>query len=385
MYLKTQQELNEFCDKARAVGRFGFDTEFVRDRTYYPTLALIQLVVDTEIRLVDPLADLDLSVLKKLFLDAAVVKVVHAGKQDLELIYYWADQVPTNVVDTQLAAALVGLGNQVSYAKLVESQLSITLSKASQYTNWLRRPLSSEQEEYAADDVRYLLPMQDSLLQQIEDMGRTEALYEELARLTQEDKYRLDPQSILGKVKGSRGLKGSNRAVAMELSVWREERAQKRNLPRRWVMPDDALVAIAKGLPTTMDALQQIRGLNRRDLNYAGKQILKIVAQNKNETVAPKQVIKGPRLDTDGGLIADCAFALLKVLCKGQTISPVTVATASEVADLVRYHCNNDLKSSNSPLLSGWRYESFGRPLIEFLDGKSALRVDPVSKRITTH
>ncbi len=376
--VETDDGLRALCDAAAAAGRFGIDTEFVRDRTYYSRLALVQIAVDDRFALIDVVAGVDLAPLDALIGDPSVVKVLHAATQDLEIFWDRTGAPAANVFDTQVAGAMVGFGYQVGYVGLVRDVLGVQLGKGQQYTDWLRRPLSAQQLKYAADDVRYLLPMMDALLERVDALGRRAALDEELLPLCDPKKFELSLKQLVSKVKGAGALKGKNRGALFELVEWREEEARRRDAPRRWVLPDPALAAIARALPRSMRELGRIRGLDRRDLDRDGKTILEVVeAGTKRRPPEPTHKRPSVHDGPSGRAAVPLVRALLESLCLDQGLAMPIVATTATVEALAISHAAGTLEEDGNPLLDGWRGELFGRPLLDFLDGRVALHRDP--------
>ena len=383
-YLTQSEDLRAFCERARAVGRIGMDTEFVRDKTYYPKLALVQLIVEDQIYLVDPLDRIDLSPLDALVLDPDVEKVLHAATQDLEIFFYRTKAAPRNIFDTQVAAALVGLGHQVGYATLTKKVLGVSLTKDSQYTDWLRRPLSETQERYAAADVEYLFPLREHLVTQLEEMKRMPLLREECALLEPIDNYHSDPAESYRRIKGRRGVKGTRLSALRALGAWREKQAQKRNLPRRWVLPDDTLIALARNLPESLGELASIRGLSGRVQAQHGADILATIAKGRTQP-PPASAEKAAELSARGRAAMELVSALVRSLCHAQRIAPAVVSTTAVIEDLVAQWEADSLEKSDNPLLKGWRSELFGSELIDFLNGTIQVSLDSETGLLVIH
>lgn len=376
-WIESDRALVELCDAAGAAGRFAIDTEFIRDKTYFPILALVQINVAGDIAIIDPLSGLDLSPLDDLVCDPSVQKVLHAAQQDLEIFFLRTGQGPANIFDTQLAAAMGGLGRQAGLGALTDSFLDISLDKGPQYTDWLRRPLSARQEHYAAEDVRHLLVLQDRLLDSLAELNRLDALEEELERLINPKLYAVDIDQIMGRVKGSGSAKAQERAVLRRVVKWREDDAAHVDRPRRWVLADDALMAVVRAKPQSMRELSRVRGVSDRLLHRVGDRLLAAVAQGLDDP-APTRAPSPPKRQ-NGSKTVPAAFlgALLKSLCEEANISPVMVGTSSDLDALVDAWQQDDLAREDLVLLTGWRGQLVGRPLLDFLQGKSAVYLDP--------
>ncbi|HQU13030.1 MAG TPA: HRDC domain-containing protein, partial [Thermodesulfobacteriota bacterium] len=242
-------EFRDLVAAMRASGRVGFDTEFVGERTYFPRLCLIQLGTKTMSAAVDPLAVGDLSPLDDLLFDPSVLKLVHAGWQDLKIIHQRTGRVPAPVFDTQIAAALLGLPAQAAYASVVHEFLGAEVKKGHSYSDWAARPLSPSQLAYALDDVRYLPALHDRMVERLEREGRLSWIEPEIAALSSPASYETDPMSEYRRVKGWAALDRRRLAVLRALIAWREGEARRRDVPRRRVLADESALAIARGKP----------------------------------------------------------------------------------------------------------------------------------------
>ena len=238
--------------------RVALDTEFLRERTYVAELALVQLGDGAAVALIDPLADLDLKPLAALLCDPALAKVLHAGRQDVEVLLPLTSAPVAPLIDTQIAAALLGHAAQIGYADLVERELGQVLEKSQARTDWTRRPLTAAQLEYAADDVRWLLPLAAQLEEKLESRGRLEWLREDCRALADPELYRIRPADAWQRLKGTESLPPREQLRLRALAAWRESEALRRNLPRGWLLADDALRAIARAAPRDLKALQAL-------------------------------------------------------------------------------------------------------------------------------
>ncbi|MFT7623089.1 MAG: ribonuclease D [Myxococcota bacterium] len=370
--ITSDAQLIDLCDAAALAGRVGLDTEFIRDRTYYSQLALLQVSVDERFAIVDPEAGLDLKPVDELMLDPTIRKVLHAASQDLDIFYQRSKQIPVNVFDTQIAASMCGFGFQIGYTGAVVQTLGVELSKGEQYSDWLRRPLTDKQLSYAADDVRYLLPLMDALLQRIEELDRVEPLEQELLRLTEPTLYAPTAEHLAARVKGTGSVNGKHRAALLRLVAWRESEAQKRDIPRKWILADAPLAGIAKAMPQDVRELSRIRGLNRGDLEKRGRAIVREIELSYDDPIPPSRKSGGRPASPAAPILK----ALLEALCESQSLALAVVASSATVEALAASHAAGTLEEDGSPILEGWRGALFGRPLIEFLEGRSAVHVD---------
>ena len=270
-FIDSASALERTCDQLANQACLAVDTEFVREKTYYPVLCLIQIASPQQCVCIDPLAINDLSPLAALLLNSDTTKVFHAARQDLEILQLSRGEIPTPVFDTQTAATLLGLGDQLGYANLVKHFLNVQLSKGHARTDWERRPLSNEQLEYAADDVRYLIKMYPLIVQRLSDLGRLDWLDEDFAELTRPQLYQNEPQQQWQRVSGVQKLKGVQLAVLQQLAAWREQQAQQQNKPRKWILSDDILLVLAMQTPNKTEQLERVRGINSTLLQRQGQ------------------------------------------------------------------------------------------------------------------
>ena len=261
VYVTNVGELRELVSRLRTASVVGIDTEFMRERTYFARLCLVQLGTDDVSAIVDPLAIDDLSPLCDLLGDPAVTKVLHAGSQDLEIFYRICGLAAAPVFDTQIAATLAGFPQQVGYGALVQEVFGVKLDKGDSYTDWAKRPLTDTQVEYALNDVRYLPEMYRRLTAQLADGGRTEWLSADFERLADPATYEIVPEEQWRKVKRISSLNRRQLAVAREVAAWRENQAIKRDVPKRWIIGDESIVEIARRMPKTAEELRDIRGV----------------------------------------------------------------------------------------------------------------------------
>ena len=284
LYLADQPALASFCAGLRGAAWLALDTEFIRERTYYPQLCLIQIVgPDGRIACVDPLALPSLNPLLDLLYDPAITKVLHAAYQDLEIFFHLRGAVPTPIFDTQRAAMTLGQGQQIGYAALVQQVLGVDLAKTHTRADWQRRPLVPEWLVYAADDVRYLPELYRRQQAALAELGWPVALTEDLAALADPDRYRPQPLETWRRVRNHQRLRGVQLSVLRSLAAWREEQAIAHDRPRRWILGDSALVELARRLPETVAELQRIPGLPPTTRQHHGETLLARIATARLE------------------------------------------------------------------------------------------------------
>ncbi len=379
-YLRKTSEIEQFADEARAEGLIALDAEFIRERTYYPQLALIQVATTERSVLIDPVEGADLTAIEDLVLDPDVMKLLHAASQDLEIFYYRTGEIPRNIFDTQIAGALCGLGHQSSYAAMIERTTGVTLKKGESYTDWLRRPLSKKQEQYALDDVRYLHRAYEELKERLLNLGRLSWAIEEMVRYEDRGYYDTPAATLFRKVKRFGTLDPKGLAVLRELAVWREDEAKERDKPRRSIVADETLVEIARAAPRSADDLSRMRGLHPREAKRSAPGILKIV--EKGLAVASEErpkVGKKERLTPEGEAMVDLLQAVLRALCRVVEVAPPVVANAKDVENLVREHFQGGCDDSECALLTGWRRELVGDELVRFIRGEVSVHLDPTT------
>ena len=273
-----------------AAPRIALDTEFIRERTYYAELALVQVADSSSIALLDPLGELTRDEITTIVNRPDQCKVMHAARQDVEVLLPWTETPLGPILDTQLAAGLCGYAPQIGYGDLVAKELGVTLEKGQTRTDWTRRPLSEAQLHYAADDVRYLLPLAAQLESKLHELGRSEWLAEDLARLADPGLYRVDPADAWQRFKGIESLPVAEQARLRALAAWREGRAIYRNLPRGWVMADDAARTIARECPPSVDDLARLNVMPTGAVDKLGGAI--IAALESAQAQAPEGLVQ---------------------------------------------------------------------------------------------
>lgn len=376
--IEKSETLAAFCERARQRPPLALDMEFERERTYRAVLQLIQLSTGDEEVLVDPLAIDDLEPLWQLIEDPEVEILFHAGGQDMEIYFDRAQRVPRNVFDTQIAAALVGLGEQPGYADLVRRVLRKRVKKGERTTDWGRRPLSDAQIQYALDDVRYLHPVREDLLARLSKMKREEWLAEELAFYSDESTYVRDYDRLWMRVSRHRGLDGRGLAILRELARWREETASRRDIPRNRVIQDDVIVDIARRQPKAAAELKALRRLHPKEAQRSGEELIAAVRRGLD---CPQE--DWPRLpdyredDPQLKLSIDLMMVLVKYQSRESKIAASYLATKKDITDLAYSHAGGDRDGGR--LGHGWRHELVGRDLELLLDGKLTLAADPQS------
>ena len=379
--LTTTDALAEFCARAATAPYVTVDTEFLRERTYFAQLCLVQLALpgtgDAEAVLVDPLAEgLSLDPLYALFRDPRVVKVFHAARQDLEIFHVEGGVVPAPLFDTQVAAMVCGFGDQVAYETLVRRIARASLDKSSRFTDWSRRPLSDAQKTYALADVTHLRQIYEFLAAELARSGRTHWLEEELAHLTDASNYVVTPDEAWRRLK-LRSNTPRMLAVARELAAFRERYAQERNVPRSRVIKDDALVEIASTKPRTIADLGKSR-LLLRDARKGPIADGLIEAVNRGLEIPASdlpQQTEGKDRSTLNPALADLLRVLLKAKADEANVAAKLIASSGDLDDIASGHVDG-------PWMHGWRHEVFGADAARLLNGEVALSAKGQKVRI---
>ena len=355
--ITTPSALAELAQHLAGAEAIALDTEFLRERTYRAELCLVQLATPQQAVCVDPLALADLTALTPP-LTAGSVKVMHASRQDLEVLYPAVGHVQP-IFDTQIAAALTGLPAQIGYGELVRRTLGTELAKSHTRADWTRRPLPAEQIEYALDDVRYLLPLKQHLESQLARLGRSSWLEEEFAALGELQGFAVDPEQAWLRVKGLRGLDESRQRLAQALAAWRERRAIDRNRPRGWILDDTALREIVMQVPRDTAALAEVPELAAGTIRHCGEEILTIVRAAEIPDPAPPLNLRSrpdPALNARVKKLA----TLNQSVAARVGLSPEILATRRDLEQFAEGR-------RDVPMLAGWRRAIIGEPLLAAL------------------
>ena len=346
------------------------DTEFMREQTYWPELCLVQIAGTTHEAIIDPLSPgIALDPFWELMSNPNVVKVFHAARQDVEIVYSRAGVIPTPLFDTQVAAMVCGFGDQASYEVLARKLARAQIDKTSRFTDWSRRPLSQKQLAYALCDVTHLRTIYSRLRDELDASGREAWLEEEMAQLSDVGNYRTEPNDAWRRLK----FKARNRkqlAVLVAVAAWREREAQERNVPRARVIKDDAIIEIALQVPSSMEALRELRALPR---GYAssrlGEGLLTAIRTGLNMDPGKLPALADDQRPLPEGtaVIADILKLALKVVCDAHGIAPRLVASSSDIEAIAAG------EERNVPAMKGWRRKLFGETAVEIRAGRSAI------------
>ena len=368
MYLSTQSELEAFCELASDAKVLAVDTEFLREKTYYPRLCLVQVAAGEHIAAVDPLLIEDLSPLAALLEDPSVTKVLHACTQDIEVLLDGMGCACAPVFDTQLAAAFLGMRQQVSYGSLVEAYCGVHLPKAESLTDWSRRPLDPEQLAYAEDDVRYLPGIYERMMSQLLEADRLSWVVPEMAALADPARVRRDPREAYLRLKRSGSLTRRQLAVAREVCAWREAVAARRDVPRKWVLSDEVIVELCKRAPTSPERLRRVRGTEQLGERDAATLLEAVEAGRACPPDECPRVTRHARPSAETEGVVDLMNAVLRLVSERSGVAAQLIATRDDLTDFLQDRTASRLSRS-------WRHELAGMTLGRLLDGEVGLTV----------
>jgi len=368
-YIDSTPELERFCLQLAGADWIALDTEFLREKTYYPKLCLLQVATPDSVACIDPLALDSLDLILDLVFDAGVTKVMHSARQDMEIFYHLRGAAPAPVFDTQIAALLLGYPDQIGYGNLVSEVLNVQLEKLHTRADWSVRPLTQDQIGYAADDVIYLVDVYRKLHTRLAERGRLEWLDEDFARLSSDALYSNPPEDAWLRVKGGNRLKGDALAVLQALAGWRETLAQQRDRPRGWILRDDALLEIARHRPTSLEALGRIRGIQEAFIRHNGEQVIGLVAAAGRQPPAPfPDAGSRLKLTPEQDAVVDVMSAVVRISGIEHALNPAVLATRKQLERLV---CGD----ADVDIMHGWRRKLVGDRLQALLEGELSLSV----------
>lgn len=371
----TPEALAALASHVRSLGSFAYDSEFIGELTYDPTLCLIQVATTEKVALVDPMVPgLDIRPFWELLCDPAVEKVVHAGEQDLEPATRLLGKPCANVFDTQIAAGFIGMAYPVALSKLVLEITGAKLGKALTFTHWDQRPLSAQQLRYAANDVRYLPAARIEMGKQLNALGHARWASEASTALCDPKRYQFDPETEHLRIRGAGTLTSGGLAVLRELVNWRDAMARESDVPPRAFLRDDILIEMARRPIKAVDQLPRVRGLPRPVEHEHGKTIVELTAR----------ALAGPRASSAHGkhveptpterFRTDALWTLVQVLSAGRSIDPALVASRSDIAELFRLF-QSGANVDGHPIMQGWRRQAVGTSLLEIVRENRAVSV----------
>jgi ribonuclease D len=364
-------ELAAVCKRMAAHPAITVDTEFLRESTYYPLLCVAQMASPEEAVVIDALAPgIDLSAFYALMADKKVVKVFHAARQDIEIVWHAAKLIPHPIFDTQVAAMVLGYGDSISYDQLVQRITGDTLDKSHRFTDWTRRPLSDAQLTYAISDVTHLRDVYQALAEDLERRGRADWVEDEMSVLTSPETYRMEPENAWQRLK-TRVRKPKELAVLIEVAAWREREAQARDVPRARVLKDEVIADIAVHAPTTTEKLRHLRSLPKGfERSRWGEAIVEAVARGLARDMKTLPLPARAPAPANGGAIVELLKVLLRMVSEQHHVAAKVIAT---VDDLERIAASD---KADVPALAGWRRELFGDRALALKHGRLALAIE---------
>jgi ribonuclease D len=364
-------DLKDLCERAAQEIFVTLDTEFVRETTYWSQLCLIQLGLSEEAFIIDPLSkELDLASFFELLQNPHLVKVVHSGRQDVEIFYHMSGQIPARLFDTQIAAMVCGFGESVGYDVLVQSLAKVSLDKSSRYTHWAQRPLTDKQLAYALGDVTHLRVIYEKLYSKLLKEDRLHWLEEELAILTDPKTYEIDPYNIWKRIK-VRSPKPRMLGILREIAAWREFMAQRRNVPRGRILRDEMMLELAAAAPKTRDELSRMRGMAAfLSEKNRGEELLALIQKGINLPLEDCPQVKKEGASPPGAsALLEMLKLLLKIKADKYNVAAKLIATSMDLEIIARS------SDPNVPALEGWRREVFGNAALALKEGKVAIGI----------
>lgn len=356
----------------------AIDTEFLREKTYYARLCLLQIATENEVAIVDPFSIKNLKVIAPLLENENIVKIFHAGSQDIEILLREIGTIPKSIFDTQIAATFLGYTQQIGYAPLVFSECNVQLRKLESFTDWSRRPLSDSQLDYAADDVVYLPLMYEKMYCRLVDKGRLSWLEQDFERLIDPQRYEINPETRFHRLKRVTHLSRKQLSAAKEFAAWRELNAQERDIPRKWVVTDEQIVEACKREARTLDSLFMVRGMkDKLDVGQARE----VVSSINKGLDAPREtwpeLERAKKNERNVDIEMDLMSALVKLRARENDIAYQTLASHDDLQGIARGY------TKERELLTGWRFEIVGQELLALLAGDKSLALDTGSLKVT--
>jgi len=369
--ITTTAELTAFCDRLAKHRVITVDTEFLRETTYYPLLCVVQMASADEAAVIDALAEgIDLKPFFTLMADEKVLKVFHAARQDIEIVWHRAGIVPHPIFDTQVAAMALGYGDSIAYDQLVERVTGHRPDKTHRFTDWSRRPLTDDQMHYALADVTHLRDVFAALDADLKKRGRSDWVSEEMEVLTSPRTYDFHPERAWERLK-TRVRKPKELAVLIEVAAWREQEAQSRDVPRGRILKDDVVGDVATHAPTSLDKLANLRSLPKGfDRSKWGSDIVAAVQRGLARDVATLPKIEKPRGNTNGAAIVELLKVLLRMTSERHAVASKVIATVDDLEQIAADD-NADVGA-----LHGWRRELFGEAALALKQGRLALAIE---------
>lgn len=368
-YINTAEALLDLCAQLANEQWLALDTEFLRESTYLPQFCLLQIGTPEITACVDPLAIDNLDPLFDLLYSPKITKVFHSARQDLEIFYDLRGAIPTPLFDTQIAAPLLGYGEQIGYAPLVTEILNVSLKKAHTRTDWSHRPLKQEQLNYAADDVIYLCQVYQFMHDRLTSLGRLHWLDDEFNALSNSELYVVEPESAWKRIRAASRLRGAQLSTLQALACWREITARADNKPRGWLLKDNALVDLARAAPASIEDLKLIRSLHDSSRRHYGSALLEIIKKAKQKQPEKNDQKNKPHTKSaHREALIDLLMAVVRLRAIEHSLNPSALASRKDLELLI-------LGDSESILLEAWRKKIVGTELLDILQGRKKLSV----------
>ena len=380
-YIDTKEKLDGLCRTLMARKVIAVDTEFIREKTYWPQLCLIQVSDGEGDYCIDPLAPgMDLSSFSEVLACPDVLKLFHAARQDIEIFFHINHKIPSPVFDTQVAGMVIGLGDSVSYQSIVNIFLHAQITKEMRFSDWSKRPLSEAQIKYALNDVHYLIPAYEKIRAVLEKKNRASWMKDEMQILLNPETYAPDLMQLWRKIKINT-KKPLVLKTLQVLTAWREMDAQRADKPRRSMLKDDTLIELAMARPTSMEALKSLRGMSSGHFpkNARGQEIVDLI---KNVSLTPKEekefllLTEQKKKKVCHGCV-EALRLLLESVSETEQVAPKIICHAEDLEKIAAEGKNADV-----PAMKGWRFDIFGRHALELIEGKIGLFFDPVGQKM---
>ncbi|MEB8431513.1 ribonuclease D [Cocleimonas sp. KMM 6892] len=367
--IETTEQLENFVNKISNASWVAIDTEFLREKTYYAKLCLVQVEAEGLRACIDPLSIDDISSFSSILHNPNIVKVLHAAHQDLEILLQLTGKVPAPIFDTQVAASVLGIGDQMGYARLVEDMLGVSLAKTQSRTDWSKRPLKPAQLEYAIDDVRYLAQIYPKMIDKLKEQDRLSWLDKDFTRATDPEVYASNARERWKKVRGNQVLKRPQLAILRELAAWREDKAEKSDRPRKWIVSDDILLDLSRQQPSNLTEIGEIRGINADRSSNTHQIWLDLIkkGQNTPEEEWP-ELPRSKKPSPNQNALIDLLMIVVQIQAKKHNITAAVIATRKQLATLVQ--------SGESRLSDDWRGELVNEQIHKVMSGEMTIGVE---------
>jgi len=380
--IKTKEAMEEMVARAKDAGAVGIDTEFIWERTFYPTLGLVQVgFPDGSSELIDAPEVEDWSPLGELMSDPGTTKILHDAQQDLHILHRACGGLPKNIFDTQRTSGFVGLSSTISLSELLKTVLKIRLAKTETRSDWTARPLTEAQEQYAREDVIHSVDLMRYIMKKAEALGRADWIRNEMKLYEDASLYgERDPDYEMPRVRGSGSLTRQQRDMLRALGAWRELKARERNLPRGFILSDDAIISLVRRAPEKPEDIRPCKGLSERAAKRNRNALWEAIERGRSGDLPelPNNKHQGPQPDDGYEARVDLALAFIKGTCLAAEIDPALIGNRAEITAFVLEI--EDASPERHRLLAGWRGEFCGRHLHDLLQGKGSVGVNPATK-----